>query len=312
MIKTSLRYFDILAAKKAYRKGINIVEVLRNQKNVDRNTSEIIEAAYDLQAGTYIEYVEKNKTKHSSYASELAAIIDNHIRSTDSLLDIGTGELTTLSLLTQRLTNKPKNIFAFDISWSRIHRGLVYAKNNMGVCYECLKPFVADIGEIPLLDKSVNITTSSHALEPNGGRLTELLVELFRVTIDKLILFEPCYEVNSKEGKKRMDRLGYIKDVDSTVEKLGGRLVEKIRIKTLGNPLSPTVCYLIYPPKTTTTQHVGNNNSDIFSVPGTNYPLKKIDGFYFSNTTGLCFPILKSIPILKSNAAILASSLSAD
>jgi len=36
--------------------------------------------------------------------------------------------------------------------------------------FKNLIPFVGDISEIPLLDKSINITTSSHALEPNGGK----------------------------------------------------------------------------------------------------------------------------------------------
>lgn len=49
--------------------------------------------------------------------------------------------------------------------------------------------------------------------------------------------------------------------------------------------------------------------SGIFSVPGTNIPLKEVEDYYFSNQVGLCYPTLKSIPILKSNASILASSL---
>jgi hypothetical protein len=72
-------------------------------------------------------------------------------------------------------------------------------------------PFVADISETPLLDKSVNVTISSHALEPNRSKLPELLLEIFRVTKDKIILFEPFYEFNTDEGEQRMHGLGYIK-----------------------------------------------------------------------------------------------------
>ena len=35
----------------------------------------------------------------------------------------------------------------------------------------------------------------------------------------------------------------------------------------------------------------------------------QVGDFYFSKETGFCFPILKSIPLLKSNAAILATQL---
>ncbi len=310
MTNRQLKYFNILEAKKAYAEGRNITELLRTQKNITSNTSEIIETAYDLQAGTYIKYV-KNNLKQDLLFTEYAQILDNHIKPTDSLLDIGTGELTTLSPLIKQLIQKPKTIYAFDISWSRIFKGIEYAKEKIALDYKLIKPFVADISEIPLLDKSINITTSCHALEPNGRRLKELMSELFRVTIDKLVLFEPCFEINTKEGKQRMEKFGYIKNVDGIVEELGGEMIEKIVIKNIANPLNPTVCFVIKPPLI-----VGQSlkkisvEDNIFSVPGTNIPLELVDDFYFSNQTGLCYPILKNIPILKSNSAILASSLS--
>ena len=181
----------------------------------------------------------------------------------------------------------------------------------MGADYKLVKPFVADISQIPLLDKSINITTSSHALEPNGGKLKELLGELFRITVDKLVLFEPCFEINTYERKQRMERLGYIKNMDGVVEELGGKLIEKIIIKNTINPLNPTVCFIIIPPPYVKeiSAKKADIKSGIFSVPGTNIPLIEVEDYYFSNQVGLCYPTLKAIPILKANAAILASSL---
>lgn len=310
MTKKHLSYFDVLAAKKAYTEGKNITELLHMQKNTTTNTPEIIETAYEIQAGSYIDYVKNNPRQAMLYSAELAEILDNHIIQPGSLLDIGTGELTMLSLTTNALTNKPTNIYAFDISWSRLYKGKAYAKENMGCDYNKLEAFVADISEIPLPDKSINVTTSSHALEPNGGKLKELMVELFRITIDKLILFEPCFEINTEEGKQRMKKLGYIKNIDGVVEELGGIVLDKIIIKNTSNPLNPTVGFVITPPTLAAQPPTTNNISKtIFTVPGTNYPLKKVDSFYFSNDTGFCYPVLKSIPIFKSNLAILATSL---
>lgn len=309
--KKILDYFDILLAKKAYANGENIMKVLRSQKKLYYNNSKIIEVAYDLQAGSYIRYAIKNHKSENLYTSQLAKILDNYISSKKSMLDIGTGELTTLSYVIKKLINKPKIIYAFDISWSRIFKGLHFAKKNMGNYFSNLKPFVGDIKEIPLLSKSVDITISNHALEPNGKNLHQLMLELFRITVDKLILFEPCYEINSKKGKKRMDKLGYIKNIDGTIKELNGKILEKIIIKNPSNPLNPTVCFVVSPPKTTTAMKYKNlNKKNIFSVPGTNFDITKNDNFYYSNATGFCFPILKSIPILKSNVAILASCLS--
>ena len=305
-----LKYFDIAKAKAAYHAGKNVTELLRKQKGLEHNTPDIIEAAYDLQAGTYIAGTRKNIDAASMYADELASSLASHIKDTTSLLDIGSGELTTISLTLQRLQTKPALLLAFDISWSRIYLGCSFANEILSSeDKQRLLPFVADINEIPLSDKSVDVTTSSHALEPNGPNLRKLLLELFRVTKDKLVLFEPCYEINTEEGKARMDKLGYIKNIEGVVSELGGKLLEKTRIKNISNPLNPTVCFVIEPPTILDrVQCVNAADKPIFSVPGTHLALSKADGFYVSEETGLCFPILKNIPILKSNNAILASA----
>ena len=109
--------------------------------------------------------------------------------------------------------------------------------------------------------------------------------------------------------EKRMDKLGYIKNIDGVVNNLNGKILEKIIIKNPSNSLNPTVCFVVSPPKTN-VNYKNLHKKNIFAVPGTDFNITKIDNFYFSNATGLCFPILKSIPILKSNIAILASCLS--
>lgn len=306
--KSCCKYFDILAARKVYAEGKNVTDFLRAQKQVSHNTIEIIETAYDLQAGTYIEHAQKNQAWAHAFTGELAAVLDRHIGDQSSMLDVGTGEMTTLDLVVLALSNKPRKIFAFDISWSRMHKGLAYVKDRLANDRHQLIPFVADMREIPLPDKSISVTTSSHALEPNGAELPALMTELFRITRDKLVLTEPCYEINTEEGKRRMDKLGYIKDLDGVVRALGGTMLEKVRIQNPHNPLNPAVCFVIEPPPTAIAP-AATSNAALFSVPGTNLPLRKVDDFYFSDDTGLCFPVLKAIPILKSDTAILASSL---
>ena len=87
----------------------------------------------------------------------------------------------------------------------------------------------------------------------------------------------------------------YIKNIDGAVQEMGGEVIEKITIKNGDNALNPTVCFVIKPPSI--HNESPSRQVEIFSVPGTNISLQKEDEFYYSSETGLCYPILKNIPI---------------
>jgi len=299
--------FEIKKAREVFGKGGNVTEFLRDEAQSEVNTSDIIEIAYDLQAGSYIESVRSNMAFALRYVDEIATLLSPHLTSNASLLDVGTGELTTFSLLISNNMINPRRAYAFDLSWSRLSHGVEFWRDTVNSGSPPLVPFVADMGDIPLISKSIDVVISSHALEPNGGSLDCLLSELFRICRYKLVLFEPSYELNSIEGKARMDRLGYIKDIEGAVTRLDGKLESITPMRNISNPLNPTTCYVITPPG-----GLGHNilNNKIFSVPGTDFRLKERNGFYVSEDTGLVFPILDGIPVLKSSAGILATSLS--
>ena len=298
-----MKFIDVLEAKSIYQKGENVTQYLRTKFGSEDNTSQIIEIAYDLQAGSYIDDVESNRDKAERYATELSEILTEHLESGDSILDVGTGEITTLTLVLNEVGIELSDILALDISWSRLSVGMNFHRENRKIKLP-LKPFVADIKEIPLHEKCVDVVTSSHALEPNGKNLETLFRELFRVTKKKLVLFEPSYELNSEEGKVRMDRLGYIKDIEGMVSKLGGKVLDVIPIQNIGNPLNPTACYIIEPP----IQSIKHLDAVTFCVPGTNFKLEADGQYLFSKDTGLVFPILDEIAVLKTTSAILATS----
>ena len=121
------KYLAISKAIQAYKKGKNITETLRESFSETSNTSEIIEIVYDLQSGSYIEYAKNNLPQINAYTKELAQIIDKHTSSDQKLLDLGSGELTNLTMILNNLKNVPKQIFASDISWSRLWTGTSYA-----------------------------------------------------------------------------------------------------------------------------------------------------------------------------------------
>lgn len=300
-----MNYYNIAQAKKVYEEGENVTQYLRTELNELENTSEIIEIAYDLQAGSYIKNVESSREKAELYADELGGILNNYLESEDSLLDVGAGELTTLTLVLNHMDVRLSNVLAFDISWSRLRKGLDFYLDNAKNSSPKVDTFVADIKEIPLHEKCIDIVTSNHALEPNGRNLTALLKELFRITKRNLILFEPSYELNSSEGKARMDSLGYVKNIEEEVARLGGKVTEIIPINNTANPLNPTACFIIEPPSINFQNEL---EKPAFCVPKTNYRLKWDGPFLASADTGLLFPILEQIPILRSKSAILATS----
>ena len=287
-----------------YKKGKNVSEYLRKKLNKNNNNSEVIEISYDLQAGSYIEYAKSNSKKISLLTNEFSQILNKHLDNKYSLLDVGAGELTNLTFLLNKIKKKPSKVFAFDISWSRIYLGKKFFEKNIKDKKTKLSLFCADIKSIPLKSNSIDVIISIHALEPNGKNLSYLIKELFRVVKKKLILFEPSYELSSLKAKKRMNKLGYIKNIKSIVENLGGSLAEMIPIKNITNRLNQTACYIVYPPK-----KFDNIQKDkfFFCAPGTNLPLKKDQNFYVSKEIGLAYPIFKEIPLLKKSSSILAS-----
>jgi len=297
---------NLKKAKLEIEKHGNIVAFLKKIDNQSENSSKIIEISYDLQAGSYIGYANSHCETIANYSAEISTILDENIVNSDIVLDVGAGELTTLSLVLEQLINKPERVIAFDLSWSRLFLGLEFMQSRDVPKEINFSTFVADMKCIPLCSNSVDVVTSSHALEPNGGSLQKILSELFRIARRKLILFEPSYEFNSLEGKQRMEYHGYIKDLSSEVTALGGKLIECIQIDNAINSLNPTFCYIIEPPE---INFENESSGSLFSVPGTSYPLTHEDGFFMSENLGVSFPILRDIPLLKPENAILSNAL---
>ncbi len=302
------KYFGIEGLIEAYRAGENITRLYRNIRGEDFNSDEIIEVAYDLQAGSDVKEVLADMEQNLAYAGELAEVLDSFSEPGDTLMDIGTGELTTISLVIKQMNCAPQKIFAFDISWSRVWKGLQFAREQLNQSFNDLVPFVANINDIPLQNKSVDVVTSSHALEPNGGNERALLIEIFRVARKFAILFEPSYEMNTVAGQKRMRDHGYIKGLTQVIQELGGSLVEVLRIKNISNPLNPTYGYVIKPP-VVQAENQSSIASDVFASPINKKPLLNLGEIFLSETEGLCFPVIKGVPILRADAAILTSAL---
>jgi len=298
-------YGDLRYAKSAFEKGQNITTLLKERLGLEQNSAEIIEIAYDLQAGSYIESVKNKRDSWKAYTAEIAGILSSYCAAAESVLDVGTGEMTTLAGVAKHCYNSSSEYYACDISFSRLIKGKSFIAEELPEkLVQKINPFAADLFYLPFVSSSIDVVWTSHALEPNGGREKLALTELLRVAKSKLILFEPYYEENSSEGKSRMDRLGYIKGLPGVIKECGAVCEEIIPLQSISNPLNPTHAFIITP-----HAECKEEKNTPWACPATRLPIAHVGDCYWSEYSMLAYPILQGVPIFRRESAILASGL---
>ena len=299
---------DLSAVRRLYKDGVNIIDHLRKQLGTQLNTEQLVETSYDMQAGSYVDYVEQNPEACKPYQAEVSRLLESFIATGDTVVDVGTGEMTTLAPVARASYHKVSHAYALDISLSRLLVGQRYVRDMLPSSIGTkIRPVVASLFRMPFADNSIDLLWTSHALEPNGGRELEALVELARVCCNRLVLFEPSYENNSAEGRQRMNRLGYIKGIPDFVARIPGLSLEQtLRIETTENPLNPTYAYVIR--KATGASRA----APTLHCPLSRGPLEPRNGYFYSRHSLLAYPVIEGIPVLRVEKGISASVLDAE
>ena len=102
------------------------------------------------------------------------------------------------------------------------------------------------------------------------------------------------YEHNTDEGRRRMDRLGYIRGLPEVVEGIPDlRLEPCARIEAMDDPLNPTHVYVI---RKTGTRSSGPSG---LWCPLSRGPLEDRTGYLYSPQSLLAYPVVEGIPILR-------------
>lgn len=296
---------NIKKIKRLYDKGVNIMDHINKEQYENIERERAIEISYDLQAGSYIRSYRSNPEKFENYYQEIGSVLCEYTEEGQSILDCGTGEMTTLYGVISKIGKELGEIYAFDISMSRIDVGREFfgkdIKSRRGVT--C---FVANMQSIPLPSSSVDVVWTSHAVEPNSNKAGEIIGEIIRVARQKVLLFEPSYERNSKRGRERMDRLGYVKGIPSKIEKRGGSIEKVLEVENALNPLNPTHAYVVDPGETTNKD--ANNENISFICPITGAPIKDMGGYFFSENSLIAYPVIDGIPLLRDSHGVLATN----
>jgi ubiquinone/menaquinone biosynthesis C-methylase UbiE len=302
-----MNFKDHIAAKLAYKKNKNVTSFLKKRLKVNFNTPEIILAAYDLQAGTYSKDANDRPGFYEARAEEVYNFIDSNIANIESMLDVGSGELTMFGRVASKLSSKSEiHFFATDISLSRLTVG----RNHLAPLLDIVKSIdliVADTAKLPFATKSVDVVTSDHSLEPNRGHLSQVLQECFRVARRYCVFVEPSNSLQTVDGVKRMRSLGYIFELDKNIKELGGKIVCEHITANNYNELNKSKMLLVEIPKSETGLKLNNKNKNRLTYPGTNYSLNRTGEFFFNKETGFLFPVVDNVALLLEQNRILFS-----
>ena len=284
----------------AYQRGDNISALLREQEGTSLNTEDVIEIAYDLQAGSYIAAMADPAKRNlkTDFVSALFTEIDA-LGPISSFLEPGIGEGTTLAEVVSRMRCTPEHLHGFDISWSRISHC-----NSWLLARQIASPttFVGSILRTPYADNSFDLVFTAHAVEPNGGREKEVLAELFRIASRYLVLVEPDNDGAGEEGRARMELHGYCRDLPSHAERLGMTVTTHRPLGVSSNPLNPSAITVIAKDPDAAPA------SPSWCCPRYRTPMDDLGDAFFAPASLTAYPKIGGIACLRPSDGVVASA----
>ncbi|MBF0282757.1 MAG: methyltransferase domain-containing protein [Zetaproteobacteria bacterium] len=284
----------------AFSRGENAMAWARKHTQQESNHLFSTLVAYDLQAGDYVKKTLKSYEENRQWCMQIADLLSPYLEMGSTLLEVGVGEATTLAGVMKEL--QPITVYGLglDISWSRIHIAHSWC-NEEALSAEL---FVGDMFNIPLEDDAVDVIYSSHSLEPNGGMEDLAIKELLRVARKVVVLVEPIFELASKEAQSRMAEHGYIRNLKSAAEKTDATIRDYRLLELTPNSLNPSGVLLLEKGEASQKE-----KSLHWKCPLTGGRLMNEGDVFFNDQFGIAYPILRGIPMLHVDHAIIASKL---
>lgn len=300
--------------KDLYGKNINIMKYFREHGECqETNSMQAVLCAYDYQAGSYRENYYSNEVvrdiyryegkpidlTHGDYtrlAAKKMAEVMNKLEFT-TMLEVGIGEATTICDILSCLKEE-KQAWGIELSLSR----LLYAQKFSEEKHAHINMAVGDMFALPFEDESVDLVFTYYCIDAHRGKEKQAIEEMLRVSKKYLILVEPSYELGNEETRKRIDEQCYIKNLEDTLEQIDVDIIEHrlFDIFTYNNNAAITVLK---------KRNVLNlNEKDIvYACPNCKERLVEHDGNLFCNNCFKIYPIIKDIPVLSEQNAVMCN-----
>jgi len=291
-----------------FKRGDNVMEAAADAIGTGVNRPDVIDFAYDLQAGSYTALAVANPQlleERAALRANLILPLLGDISSPPTILDAGSGESTMLVALAKHLAQLDPRFYGIDLSFSRVRVGRQWAENHLPLLQEP-RLAVADMASIPLATNAVDLVYTNSALEPNSGREGELISELVRVSRDWIVLFEPLYELADPVMRAWMDRHKFVRNLISTTSKYA--TVVHYGLLDEGH-LYPRPRGFIVARKADNGSTRPRHPVPAWTDPVSQGPLVEVAGGLFSSDLGVAYPVLDQVPILKRQFGIFAQAL---
>lgn len=296
----------IPALREKFGNGENVMEAAANLLSENSNIPEVIDFAYDLQAGSYTKLALANPQTVLERAVLRESVVRKLVERIDKphVLEAGSGESTTLVALANLLVDLNCQFKGFDTSFSRVKFGKEWCQSNLNQ-HISVDHVVADMGKIPLVDNAMDLVYTNSALEPNGGRESELISELVRVSRQWIVLFEPIYENSNSEMQAWMDRHKYVRNLVDTVSQFAA--IREVGILEESH-LIPNPRGFIVAEKVNQVSR-GLSGPTEWVDPIFRQDLSAFSGGPVNKNVGLSYPVLEGTPILKKQYAIFSNAI---
>ncbi|MDP2127605.1 MAG: class I SAM-dependent methyltransferase [Pseudohongiella sp.] len=291
----------VLEMRLAFARGENAMALARERENAGANSVASTLIAYDLQAGSYVNFARDNADYIKRWCSQIGEFIKPYVDSGSTILEVGVGEATTLAGILEYFDNIVLDSFGFDVSWSRIKVGNNWVKERRVQS----QLFVGDLFRIPLEDNSIDVVYTSHSLEPNGGREREAIAELLRVARKAVVMIEPIFELASEQAQARMSEHGYVRDLKGISESLGAEVAEYGLLGVCSNNLNPSG--IVQLKKRSKIDEISGEKSSLWQCPITGVSIVERDEYFLAKDAGIAYPVLRGVPLLRAEHAVVAS-----